>query len=164
MKEALIIQRLRAARLRPTIARVCILQIIESAGSGRICAENIFREVLRRGTHASMGTVYRGLQQLETGGLLVREWDNNRKALYRFKPEECDGTQMVLVCRASGQTVVLTDPELHASLLLATEREGMNLAGQAIRIEVDRIKYQESAPRTSSVVALTSAPVPVRAR
>lgn len=140
MKEASIIKRLRAAKLRPTIARVCILQIIASANSGRISAENIFREVLTRGTHASMGTVYRGLQQLEACGLLVREWDNNRRALYRIKPDKSHDAQMVLVCRGSGRSVVLADPELHARLLLAAAREGLDLAGQAISIEVDSIQ------------------------
>ena len=54
-----ILQRLRTAGLRPTAARIGVLQVIQAAGAAGIGADETFRQMLLRGTHVSTSTVYR---------------------------------------------------------------------------------------------------------
>jgi len=131
-----ILQRLRAAGLRPTMARIGALQAIEAASPAAVCAEEVFRRMMLRGTRASVGTVYRVIHQLEARGLLRRERDASRKAHYRIKPGERDGPTILLVCRESGRSVVLADADLHARLAAAARCEGLALEGQQVHVEV----------------------------
>ena len=54
-----VMERLRTSGIRPTIARIGVLQVIGAVAPGRICAEDVFRQMLLRGTRVSIGTVYR---------------------------------------------------------------------------------------------------------
>lgn len=132
-----IVQRLRAARLRPTVARIGALQVVEAAAPESLCAEEVFRQMLLRGTHASIGTVYRTLQQLEAVGLLRKEWGAGRKAFYGLGLAEGEDAPLRLVCGHSGRSVLLSDPELRARLVAAASAQGMDLAGQALTLQAE---------------------------
>lgn len=132
-----IVQRLRTVRLRPTVARIGALQIVEAAAPERLCAEEVFRRMMLRGTHASIGTVYRTLQQLEAVGLLRKEWGAGRKAFYGLGLAEGEGAALRLVCGHSGRSVLLDDPELHARLVAVASAQGMDLAGQALTLQAE---------------------------
>ncbi|MGJ7543493.1 Fur family transcriptional regulator [Variovorax sp. LT1R16] len=130
-------QRLRAARLRPTMARIGALQTVEAAAPERLCAEEVFRRMMLRGTHASIGTVYRTLQQLEAVGLLRKEWGAGRKAFYGLGPVDGGDASLRLVCGHSGRSVLLDDPELHARLVALASAQGMDLAGQTLTLQTE---------------------------
>ncbi|MGC3985659.1 MAG: transcriptional repressor [Pseudorhodoferax sp.] len=134
-----VLQRLRAARLQPTVARIGLLQVLESAAPSCLSADELFQRMLQRGTRVSVGTVYRVVQQLHAAGLLVHEWDVQRRALYGIKPEGFDAQAVRLVCRGTGRTVTLADPELHARLLAAAAAQGQDLRGQALSVVVDSL-------------------------
>ena len=125
------IGRLRAVRLRPTAARIGILLAVEAAGQP-LSAEDVFRHLVLRGTPASVGTIYRALQALQAKGLLLREWDAQRKARYRARGMTHDGLALQLVCGENGRTVMLEDPALHARLVEAAARAGVDVAGQPL--------------------------------
>lgn len=153
MTSATVLQRLRSARLRPTIARISVLQVIEAAGTGRVSAEDVFRRMLLRGTRVSIGTVYRCIHQFEDGGLLLREWDGNRKALYRIKPDEAAEQVLYMVCRRSGCRMRVADPLLHERLRLAAHNLGVSLVGRQVLIEVDGVVlYQPAGERELEAV------------
>ncbi len=135
-----ILPRLREAGLRPTSARVGVLQVIEGSGMGRISADEVFRQMMRRGTRASVSTVYRVIHELVGKGLLLREWDARRKALYRLKPDCFDVEPLRLVCPESGRTIVLADAELYEDLLAAARHHGIDLEGQALSIQVSAVR------------------------
>lgn len=134
-----VLQRLRAARLQPTIARIGLLQVLEAAAPGCLSAEDLFQRMLQRGTRVSVGTVYRVVQQLHAAGLLVHEWDVQRRALYGIRPEGQAGQSVRLVCRGTGRTLTLADAELHARLLEAAARHGQDLRGQTLSVVVDSL-------------------------
>ena len=134
-----ILPRLREAGLRPTSARVGVLRVIEGSGMERICAEDVFRKMMRRGTRVSVSTVYRVIHELTGRGLLLREWDVRRKALYRLKPDCFDVEPLRLVCPESGRTVVLAEADLYAGLLAAVRHHGIDLDGQALSIQVSNV-------------------------
>lgn len=130
-----VLRRLRAAKLRPTVARIGVLQTIEASPTP-VSAEEVFRQMLLRGTRVSMGTVYRAMHQFESDGLLLREWDRNRKALYSIKPAGLDTAALRLVCPDTGRVLVMEDAVLHAHLLSAARHHGVALEGHALSVQV----------------------------
>ena len=68
-----VLVRLRAAGMRPTVARIGVLQALDAEVPACICAEDLHRRMVLRGTRASIGTVYRVIHQLEANGLVLRE-------------------------------------------------------------------------------------------
>ncbi len=150
-----VLQRLRAARLRPTIARIGVLQVIEAAGTGRVSAEDVFRQMLLRGTRVSIGTVYRCIHQFEDSGLLLREWGANRRALYRVKPVGFDTHALRLLCRTCGRGIALTDTALHERLEHLASLQGICIANQAVTIAVDcaSCANRKSGVRSNSLPA-----------
>ena len=136
------LEALRTARLRPTMARVALVQVLLDADPAAISTGDMYNALLQRGTPAAMGTVYRAAQELEDRGLLLREWsERHRKAMYRLKPKELDDLEHIrLVCRESGQAILLRKHDLHARLLEAGREAGFDLAGQTLSIHVDALK------------------------
>jgi Fe2+ or Zn2+ uptake regulation protein len=113
------VQKLQSAGLRPTLARVAILQMLADDRGKAMSAEAVFQQLVGRGTAKSLGTVYRG----------------RHRSLYRIMPGA--GMQAPrLVCRSSGHDVALADPLLDECLQAAARRLGLSLAGRRIRIEV----------------------------
>jgi Fe2+ or Zn2+ uptake regulation protein len=142
MTEANARQRLEAARLRPTVARIAVLQTLGAAAPEVLCTEALFRLMLQRGVRASAGTAYRAVRKLLVHGLLEREWDDQRRAVYRIAAPDA-GAQLRLVCRDSGRSIALDDAELHARLLATAQRQGLRLSSRGITIYVDGIDQPE---------------------
>ncbi len=65
-----VLQHLRSAGLRPTMARIAILQVVQAAQAAGIGADDAYLRLLERGTRASLSTVYRTFAQLQSAGLL----------------------------------------------------------------------------------------------
>lgn len=79
-----VLQRLRNAGLRPTTARVLIMQAVE-AYAVPMTAEDVFRALMGRGVALRFGTSYRILTELSECHLLARNWIPGRagaKATY----------------------------------------------------------------------------------
>lgn len=129
--------RLCAAGLRPTVARIAVLQAIGASGLRTLSADDVYRELMLSGTSASTGTVYRVIHELEDNGLLLREWAVNRKALYRLKPSEADMPAHRLVCRLCQRSFEFSDPCLGTRLLAEAAQQGFDLAEQALTVEVN---------------------------
>jgi len=145
------LQRLRATRLRPTVARIGVLQVIESAQPAGLDADAVFRRLLQRGTPASVGTVYRVIQQLQAHGLLLREWGARRKAVYRLKPAGFEQHAHRLVCRRCQHSVAFDEPQLHAALQALPALEGLRLAGpMTIQVECARGGGDAPCPRSAA--------------
>nr|WP_312989935.1 transcriptional repressor [Comamonas koreensis] len=135
-KEATILKRLREAKLRPTVARIGVIQIFKAAGSGAIGADDVYRSLARRGTRSSMGTVYRILSQCTNAGILLREWDGKRTALYRLKPLDDEEPTLSLSCRRCGHQMVVDDAVLLEYVVRIAKREGVSVGAGQINIEL----------------------------
>ena len=61
MKNVSVMQRLRASGLRPTVARIGVLQVLLSAAPHALSRDEIYRQLYLRGTPVSVGTVTRGV-------------------------------------------------------------------------------------------------------
>ena len=138
MVEPPIAQRLRVVGLRPTVARIGVLQLIEAAAPDCLAAEELFRQLLAKGVQIGVGSVYRVLQELHSGGLVIREWGSARKAFYRSRRGAVDGDAMRLVCLDSGRCIPLHDEQLLAALAAAAMQHGVDLAGCSLTVAVER--------------------------
>lgn len=67
-----LVDRLRAAQLRPTRQRVALAELIFEGGDRHLTAEQLFDEALKAGVAVSLATVYNCLHQFRRAGL-VRE-------------------------------------------------------------------------------------------
>lgn len=65
-----VLQHLRRAGQRPTVARIAILQVVQAAPAPGIGADDAYLRLLERGTRVSLSTVYRTFAQLQAAGLL----------------------------------------------------------------------------------------------
>lgn len=139
-----LLQALRTTRLRPTMPRIAILQVLESAGETQaLDAEDIFQRVMARGPKAGLGTIYRVLHELERHGLLLREWGGGRKVMYRLKPRTGQSQALFMVCPHSGRRLEIVDPVLNDRLRAAASNLGLSLAGRRVLIEVDEAEDLE---------------------
>lgn len=131
---------LRDAGLRPTIARIAILQVMQSVSPRALSSDGVFRELIQRGAKTSIGTVYRTMHELHAKALLLKDSDSSAPALYRFRQIELESTRRVrLIRREDGHVVELHDESLYTALLRAADRAGVDLSGQQLNIKFDAV-------------------------
>jgi Fur family iron response transcriptional regulator len=65
-----LIERLKAAGLRPTRQRLALSRLLHEGGNRHISAEQLHEEVLGAGVRVSLATVYNALHQFTAAGLL----------------------------------------------------------------------------------------------
>lgn len=133
-ERAPVLQRLRAAGLRPTIARIGIYQVIAAAKPYGVSADEVFRRMLQRGTRASASTVYRVIREFDSHGLVASVWDESKKAMYLIKSIEADPKVVLIGCSRTGRLVSIDDADLHARLLAAARKHGMDLEGRDLLV------------------------------
>ena len=65
-----LIERLKAAGLRPTRQRLALSRLLHEGGDRHISAERLHEEALAAGVRVSLATVYNALHQFTAAGLL----------------------------------------------------------------------------------------------
>lgn len=139
-----LLQSLRTAGVRPTAARIGVLQVIELAGSAGISADDVFRQMLERGTHVSTSTVYRIVQNLQSLGLLFCD-RRDRHTLYRLRQSLLPPTTEVrLTCRQCGRSVLLPGEELRSELEVRAAEKGLRPFVADLVLQVDCLGYDGS--------------------
>lgn len=132
-----LLQRCREAGMLPTVGRIGILQVFEIYGTQAVCVEEVLRQMQLRGMRMAIGTVYRTVREMERVGLLLREWSEGRKALYRVRPAESGPRSIRLVCGQTGRSVVLNDSELSNRIGVLAQIHQLGRSGrQLCTIEV----------------------------
>lgn len=138
--EQTLLQRLRKAGLRVSTARIGVMQVLQAAAPEALGAEDVYRRMGERGTRASLGTVYRAMNELEAHGLLLREWGQHRKAMYHIKPMGFDGHRLRLVCRNCERSVAVMDGALLAELDRQARAQGLALAESAVTLACECLR------------------------
>ncbi|MFT3821809.1 MAG: transcriptional repressor [Rubrivivax sp.] len=152
------LERLRSVGLRPTMARVLIMQALEAAGAP-MTAEDVFRALTQRGVPVGLATAYRALAELATAGLLLRAWVQGHagaKAVYSLAAPlaEAAGPAHRLSCRRCGRCVSFSDPGLTERLRMAAGLSGLSAQGQGLTITADGLGCSSAC----------TAPAPARAQ
>ncbi|STU23974.1 Ferric uptake regulation protein FUR [Klebsiella pneumoniae] len=135
-----VLSRLRAVRLRPTIARIGVLQVLEMQAPKHLDAETVFRDLIGRGVHLSHGTTYRVLKDLVSRGLATQEWRtglSGSKAVYCAVRQGSSASDFCIVCKRCDNTMAITDSALREQLQQLVLRQGLSLALQPMTILAD---------------------------
>nr|WP_314634915.1 transcriptional repressor [uncultured Janthinobacterium sp.] len=134
-----VVERLRAVRLRPTSARICILQVLAGTQRQAMNAESIYQQLQHIGIAVSLGTIYRVLKEMEGAGLLLREREasaSGNKARYLIKPDHVEADSCYLVCRVCERSVLVQDAPLVDHLRQAAAAHGMAIGANVISVQM----------------------------
>ncbi len=138
--EGTALRHLRAVRLRPTIARIGVLQVLEAQTPKSLDVETVFRDLIGRGVRLSHGTVYRVLKDLASHGLATQEWRtglSGSKAVYCAVRQGIPASDFCIVCKQCDNTTAITDSALREQLQQLVIHQGLSLASQSMTILAD---------------------------
>jgi Fe2+ or Zn2+ uptake regulation protein len=142
--------RLRRAKLRATFSWLRVLDaLLENPGFLR--ADEIHDQLFARKIPVDIGAVCRALREMRGAGIVLSLQDAGYAPRYRLRPETAPPLR--LVCRDSGGRggrLVFSDPELHARILAAAARQGLNLKGRGFDLQV-RPEQHDAAPPAAAV-------------
>lgn len=105
------ISRLRDAGVRVTAARVMILRFFLDVQRGHHSAEDVYREIARRGRTVHLSSVYRALSQLRSADLLSAVMLDSTRVVYELN---AGPTHDHLVCTRCCSVFDFSDPTLDA--------------------------------------------------
>lgn len=123
---------LRAANIKPSVVRLCVLQTLADAGEEWQRGEEVFRRMLLRGTSVSLTTVYRILKEFEQSGLIMREWVRSRGgalAVFRYKMPDAESGGVRMRCGGCGAVAEVHDRDLREMLTRVALSRGLPSAG-----------------------------------
>lgn len=145
---------LRSAGLRPTFARLCVLEVLQADPQRWLEGEAVYRELLANGTSISMATVYRAIKDLDCRGVLRREWRaglSGGKAIYRLSVDDSRGHEDAIECRQCGARVCMDDPVLREGLRQFASRRGLVAASQPMMVQMTCMHCADSLGRRLAV-------------
>lgn len=126
------LERLRAVALRPTMARIGIYQAVAAVGAEGVTALDAFQAVIQRGTPVSFSSVSRLMRELWEHGLFSVTFNRSGTAVYFLRSEDQAISGIRFECARTDRCVVIEDADLHARLLAAARRSGLDLDGQCV--------------------------------
>lgn len=131
-------EQMRRKGLRPTSARVCVLQIMQQHQQAPIAAERVFQQLGDIGISLSLGTVYRVLGELQQIGLVHKEWQGaeSGKHSYFLVPPLGTPVSYTVVCRDCRRQMVVTDPSFAALMQRQARAAGFDLGLATLALEV----------------------------
>lgn len=131
-----VMQRLRAAGLRPTSARIGIYQAMATFGSEGVTVNVVFQSMLRGGTRASISSIYRIMREFSDHGLATMTLTSNRTAVYFVQFGGPEQKMLGFECSQTGRLVAVADEDLHARLMAVARQLGMELRELSILVRI----------------------------
>lgn len=128
------LEQLRAVRLRITTPRIAVLQALQSEPDQWFCADGLYRILVERGVEASLGTLYRVMNELAVHGLLLRQVDEHGKRFFRFRPSS--RALHRIVCSDTGCVLALTDDISPDHLASVLRSQGLMLTDAPMTVQV----------------------------
>lgn len=120
-------RRLQACDLRPTLARISALEVLEKAVPGCLDASQVYRILSPQYESITSSTIYRALKDLWMAGLLIRTDGAHGRALYAIKPHGQSTRSDTLRCHCGTRLVFIEDQVLIKRLRELALREGFDL-------------------------------------
>jgi Fur family transcriptional regulator, ferric uptake regulator len=121
---------LAECRLRPTFARLCILDLFREGQT--YTPEQVYRVLVQRGEALSLATTYRVLAQFVEVGLLHRQQLDNGPGRYFLPKPESDRH---LLCTECGTMLPLPGPEIDDALRQLAAKHGYLLAEYGLMLQ-----------------------------
>ena len=126
-------QELKKARLKVTLPRVKILQMLENSPDRHMTAENIYQLLRDAGEDVGIATVYRVLTQFEVAGLIERHNFDNGPAVYELDRGQHHDH---MVCTETGAVIEFHDAEIEKIQEQIAEQKGYELVGHNLVLYV----------------------------
>jgi Fur family transcriptional regulator, ferric uptake regulator len=126
-------QELRKAGLKVTTPRLKILQILETADTRHLSAEDVYQILRNDGEEVGLATVYRVLTQFENAGLIVRhnfEGDHSVFEIHRGPHHDH------MVCSKTGQVIEFHSSEIESLQREIAEQHGFELVDHSLVLYV----------------------------
>lgn len=157
------------AGIRPTVIRLCVLQILAESGSEWLGGEDIFRRMLQRGMGAGLASVYRVIKELEKAQMLQREWERSlggARAVHRLRRTHSAEGTVRLRCGACNVSIDVIDEALHQGLTRAAQAQGLP-AGGPVTVQIacsktDCTRCEDALSSGTGSGSAARAGVPVR--
>ncbi len=128
-------QELRKAGLKITLPRLKILEILESATSRHLSAEDIYKDLLDSGEEIGLATVYRVLTQFEAAGLVTRHNFEGGHSVFELDDGEHHDH---MVCIETGEVVEFFSEEIEHIQSAIAEKHGFELLDHSLVLYVKR--------------------------
>ncbi|HCJ7669645.1 ferric uptake regulator family protein [Pseudomonas aeruginosa] len=125
-------QRVAANGLRPTMARVSVLNALEKAAPSCLDAIQTYRILSTQFDSLTPGSVYRALNDLWTAGLLVRTDGARGRTFYAIKPKALSSQYDTMGCHCGARLVFIEDLALREHLQSLASEEGFALDEESI--------------------------------
>ena len=129
---------LKKAGLKATLPRIKIMEVLESTAiqeEAHFSAEDIYKELLKRGENIGLASVYRVLTQFETAAIVKKHHFEGSHAVYEVIEENHE--HMVDV--ESGKVLEFRDNELIERLNSIAEDAGYQLVDHNLVLHVKKL-------------------------
>lgn len=134
-------QELRKAGLKVTSPRLKILQILETANTRHLSAEEVYQILRSDGDEVGLATVYRVLTQFESAGLVVRHnFEGGHSVFEIHRGPHHDH----MVCSKTGQVIEFHSSEIEALQREIAEEHGFELIDHSLVLYVQPKKSPRS--------------------
>jgi Fur family ferric uptake transcriptional regulator len=134
-------QELRRVGLKVTHPRVRIMEIMESSDAKHMTAEDVYKELLKRGEDIGLATVYRVLNQFESAGIVSRHNFEGGMAVYEIDRGEHHDH---MVCIQTGKVIEFQSHEIERLQREIAEAHGYDLEDHSLVLYVRPIKKPKS--------------------
>lgn len=126
-------QDLRKAGLKVTLPRLKILEILESAETQHLSAEDIYKALLDVGEDIGLATVYRVLTQFETAGLVTRHNFEGGHSVFELDEGEHHDH---MVCVDTGDVIEFVSADIERIQHEIAEKHGYELEDHSLVLYV----------------------------
>ena len=124
-------QDLKKAGLKVTLPRMKILEILETAETHHLTAEDIYRRLLESGEEIGLATIYRVLTQFETAGLVTRHHFESGQAVFEIERGEHHDH---IVCTQCGKVEEFFDAVIEERQAEVARERGFEIADHSLII------------------------------
>ena len=124
-------QELRKAGLKVTLPRVKIMQILESAESRHMSAEDVYKALRDADEDVGLATVYRVQIQFESAGLVTRHHFEGGHSVFEMMPDDHHDH---VVCTKCGRVEEFYDEIIEQQQSKAAEKLGFTISDHSLYI------------------------------
>ena len=129
---------LKKAGLKATLPRIKIMEVLESTAiqeEAHFSAEDIYKELLRKGENIGLASVYRVLTQFETAGIVKKHHFEGSHAVYEVIEENHEH----MVDLETGKVLEFQDNELIERLNSIAKDAGYQLVDHNLVLHVKKL-------------------------
>ena len=128
---------LKKAGLKVTLPRLRILELLESAESPHLSAEDIYKQLLNAGEEVGLATVYRVLTQFEQAGICIRHNFEEGHGVYELTPTHHHDH---MVCVETGDIIEFTCDDIERFQETVAKEKGYEIVDHSMVLYVKPLK------------------------